>query len=65
MKNHVNADEWVAMFREIGLDEAQMQRWHKLFEARHPAAHQAFLEWLGLDLEFIAKARAEFRAASK
>jgi hypothetical protein len=65
MKNHVNADEWVAMFREIGLDKAQMQRWHKLFEARHPAAHQAFLEWLGLKPEDIDRARTEFRAASR
>ena len=48
MKNHVNADEWAAMFQEIGSDEAQRERWHKLFETRHPAAHQAFLEWLGI-----------------
>ncbi len=61
MKNHVTVDEWVAMFREIGLDDGQMHRWHKLFEARHPDAHQAFLEWLGLSPEDIAQARAEFR----
>jgi hypothetical protein len=61
MRDRVNADEWVAMFREIGLDEAQMQRWHKLFEARHPDAHQAFLEWLEISPEEIDRARAEFR----
>jgi hypothetical protein len=61
MKNHVRTEEWVAMFREIGLDEAQMQRWHKIFEARHPDAHQAFLEWLGLSPKDIAHAREEFR----
>ena len=38
---------WVAMFRQIGLDEAQMQRWHAIFEQRWPDAHQSFLEWLG------------------
>ena len=65
MKNHVNVDKWVAMFREIGLDEAQMQRWHKLFEARHPDAHQAFLEWLGIGPEDINRYRAEFRAVSQ
>lgn len=48
MKNNVNVNEWVAMFQESGLDQAQMQRWHKLFETRHPAANQGFLEWLGL-----------------
>jgi hypothetical protein len=61
MKDHVTVDEWVAMFREIGLDEAKMHRWHQIFEVRHPDAHQAFLEWLGLSLEDIAQARAEFR----
>ena len=64
MKDHVTADEWVAMFREIGLDQAQMQQWHKIFEARHPAAHQAFLEWLRLRPKVIDRARAEFRAES-
>lgn len=49
------------MFREIGLDEAQMKRWHKVFEARHPAAHQGFLEWLGLKAEDIDRIRAECR----
>jgi hypothetical protein len=39
-------DDWVAMFREIGLDEAAMQRWHAVFEGRAPEAHQSFLEWL-------------------
>jgi hypothetical protein len=61
MKNHVNVDEWVAMFQEIGLDEAQRHRWHKLFETRHPDAHQAFLEWLGIGSEDIDRIRAQFR----
>lgn len=61
MKNHVNVEDWVAMFEEIGLDEAQMHRWHRVFEARHPDAHQAFLEWLALDREEIDRIRAKFR----
>jgi hypothetical protein len=61
MKNHVNVEEWVAMFEEIGLDEAQMHRWHKVFETRHPAAHQGFLEWLGIQPEEIDRIRAQFR----
>jgi hypothetical protein len=40
--------QWVELFREIGLDEDQMTRWHRLFEARYPSQHQAFLEWLGI-----------------
>ena len=61
MKNQVNVNEWVAMFREIGLDHAQMERWHKVFEARHPASHQSFLEWLGLKPEDIDRIRSRSR----
>jgi hypothetical protein len=58
-KTNVNVEEWVAMFREIGLDDAKMQRWHKVFETRHPDGHQGFLEWLGLPTEDIARIRAK------
>ena len=61
MKQHVTVEEWVAMFREIGLDPAQMKQWHKVFETRHAAAHQAFLEWLGIKPEEIDRIRAKSR----
>ena len=61
MKNHVSVDEWVAMFEEIGLDEAKMHQWHRIFERRHPEAHQGFLEWLEIDREEIDRIRAKFR----
>jgi hypothetical protein len=41
-------DEWVGIFRETGLDEKTMHRWHAVFEKRAPEAHQSFLEWLHL-----------------
>ena len=47
MQSKVSKEEWVAMFRDVGLNEETMLQWHKLFEARHPDAHAAFLEWLG------------------
>ena len=59
MNKQVNVHDWVAMFRDIGLDQAKMQQWHNLFEARHPAGHQCFLEWLGLNLDEIDRIRAE------
>ncbi len=61
MKNHVNVGEWVAMFEEIGLDEAKMHQWHRIFERRHPDAHQGFLEWLQIDQQEIDRIRAKFK----
>ncbi len=58
MKRNVSKDEWVAMFREIGLNNSQMDQWHKLFESRHPDGHQSFLEWLGLPQKEIDRIRA-------
>ena len=57
MKNKVTIEEWVERFRAIGLDEAAMQKWHKLFERENPAGHQSFLEWLGLSAEKITEIR--------
>jgi hypothetical protein len=53
----IEKEQWVALFREIGLDEEQMRRWHRLFEARHPDGHQSFLEWLGIPSEEILRIR--------
>lgn len=39
MGKKVNVEAWVAMFREIGLDDEKMNRWHHLFESRHPESH--------------------------
>ena len=59
MNKQLDVDDWVAMFRDIGLDPAKMQQWHSLFEARHPAGHQSFLEWLGLKPDEIGRIRAK------
>ncbi len=61
MKNQITVNDWVAMFREIGLDQTQMEKWHKVFEARHADAHQSFLEWLGMAPEEIDRVRAKSR----
>ncbi|WP_136524370.1 MerR family transcriptional regulator [Geomonas ferrireducens] len=54
----VTVDEWTARFRAIGLDDAAMEQWHRLFERENPEGHQSFLEWLGLPQERIAAIRA-------
>lgn len=61
MKNQLTIDEWIALFRETGLDEAAMHRWHRLFETRHPEAHRGFLESLGLEPARVEEIRAAHR----
>ncbi len=55
----VTVKDWIEMFRELGLNEAQMQQWHRLFENRHPQGHQEFLQWLGLPAQKIEEIRTQ------
>jgi len=55
----VTKTQWVQMFRAVGLDEGTMRDWHREFERRHPEAHQAFLEWLGIPAAEIARIRRD------
>lgn len=59
MKNQVTVEEWIKRFRDIGLSDESMQKWHRLFEQENPDGHQSFLEWLGLPKEKIAHIRAK------
>ena len=61
MNKQVTVDQWVAMYREIGLDAAKMKQWHRIFEARHPDGHQGFLEWLGFKPAEINQIRSQFQ----
>jgi hypothetical protein len=54
----MNKDRWVELFKDIGLDEAAMLRWHRQFEAKYPEGHQSFLEWLHLPAHEITRIRA-------
>jgi DNA-binding transcriptional MerR regulator len=49
--------EWTELLRASGLDDAAMLRWHALFEQQNPAAHQAFLESLGMQPDEIRRVR--------
>lgn len=55
----VSVEQWVEMFRAVGLSDPQMHQWHAEFERRHPEGHQEFLEWLGLPAERIAQIRRD------
>ena len=61
MQKNVTKEDWVAMFREIGLSDDAMMKWHRLFETRHPEGHAEFLNWLGIPLDEISRIRAESR----
>ncbi len=54
----MNKEKWVSLFQEIGLDDTTMNKWHKVFEARHPDGHQSFLEWLEIPANEISLIRA-------
>lgn len=54
-------DQWVELFREIGLDEATMRRWHAAFEKQWPGAHRSFLEWLRVPAADVDRIRAASR----
>ena len=56
----MNKDNWVQLFRDAGMTDAMMHKWHSLYEKRHPASHQSFLEWLGLPEPEIAEIRQRF-----
>lgn len=60
---NVNVDQWVEMFRAIGLEEEQMHQWHAEFERRFPDGHQGFLEWLDLPAERIEGIRRKSAGA--
>ena len=44
----MNRERWTALLRAAGLDDDAMARWHAVFEAQAPEAHQDFLESLGI-----------------
>ena len=55
----MNKENWITVFRDIGLDEATMKKWHQVFEKRYPDGHQAFLEWLNIAADEIRSIRAQ------
>jgi hypothetical protein len=45
---HITKDQFVAVLNAAGITDEQKHRLHAAFEARHPPAHEAFLQWLGI-----------------
>ena len=53
----VTVEQWVELFNEVGLTEADRKKSHHFFEEKNPQGHQSFLEWLGLDAKRIKEVR--------
>lgn len=56
---NVNKALWVSLFREIGLDDASMTKWHQRFEKMNPEGHLEFLQWLNIPDDEIAEIREQ------
>lgn len=63
-ETNVTVEQWVEMFRAIGLKDEDMHQWHREFERRHPGGHESFLKWLGLPAERIAEIRRQSAGGS-
>ncbi len=61
---NVTVDQWVELFRAIGLEDQDMHKWHVEFERRYPNGHQSFLEWLRMPSAKIADVRRRAAVAS-
>lgn len=55
-------EQWVELFRSVGMDDSMMKQWHTEFERRAPEAHQSFLEWLAIPAAEIEAIRRRYRA---
>lgn len=56
--------KWIAVLRAAGLSEAEMRQWHIAFEAEAPAAHQEFLDSLGITPAEVRRIRGWSRRAA-
>ena len=56
-QNHINKQRWVEIMQAAGLNDQDMQNWHKQFEEMEPEAHQQFLESLEIDAAEIKSIR--------
>lgn len=56
-KTGMDKTKWVDLLRESGLNDEDMNQWHKLFEKHNPQAHQLFLERLKITPNEIALIR--------
>lgn len=57
----ITKDQFVALLRESGINDAQMRAFHQAFEKRHPEAHEAFLRHLQIEDAEVQRIRQNSR----
>ena len=55
---YIDKENWIKLFRDIGLNDETMEQWHRLFEEQNPKGHQEFLEWLKIPAKEIEEIRS-------
>ena len=55
---------WILLLKNCGMSDADMIRWHALFERQSPEAHQDFLESLSIPEDEIKRIRKHARESS-
>lgn len=53
----VTKEKWIAIMRQAGFTQDDMNRWHVQFEKNAPEEHQEFLEFLHIPQDEIARIR--------
>jgi DNA-binding transcriptional MerR regulator len=54
---NMTKEKWVSIMRAAGFSEADMRRWHQVFERSSPDEHAKFLEYLHIPGEEIQSIR--------
>ncbi len=57
----ITKDQFVGVLNEAGITDDQKRRLHAAFESRHPQAHEAFIQWLGLQADEVRSIRDHSR----
>ena len=60
----ITKDQFVAVLNEAGITDEQKHRLHAIFEARHPEAHESFLQWLSLPADAVRTIREKSRQSA-
>jgi DNA-binding transcriptional MerR regulator len=63
-KRKMTKQTWVDVMKAAGFSEADMHRWHRVFEQTAPDGHQEFLKFLNLADDEIGKIRQWSKTSS-